>query len=83
MKVMMSSNVLYFPGRAVDIVSHHHIHGHWSSNGEVTQGGRIPPPPLPAILDSKKRGLLRVKVMVYQMSFFKCSDLKFKENIKF
>ena len=37
----MLSNVLYFPGRAVDIVSHHHIHGHWSSNGEVTQGGGI------------------------------------------
>ena len=36
-----------------------------------------------AILDSKKPGLLRVKVMVYQMSFFKCSDLKFKENICF
>ena len=43
----------------------------------------------PAVLDSKKPGLLRVKVMVYQMSwqkcmsFVKCSDLKVKEVICF
>ena len=44
---MMSSNVLYFPGRAIDMVSHHQFHGHWSSNREVTQGDGISPPPLP------------------------------------
>ena len=35
------------------------FHGHWSSNKEITQGGRIPPSP--AVLDSKKPGWFRVK----------------------
>ena len=56
---MMSSNVLLFPGRAFDITK---FHGHWSSNKEITQGGgggRNPP----AVLDFKKPGLFRVKVL--------------------
>ena len=42
--VKMSSNVLLFPGRVFDVVWHHQIS--WSSNKEITQGGRIPPPRL-------------------------------------
>ena len=35
--------------------------GHWSSNKEITQGGGRRNPP--AVLDSKKPGLFRVKVL--------------------
>ena len=76
----MSSNVLHFPGRAVDIVSHHQISWSLVLKWRSYTWGRIRPL---AVLDSKKRGLLRVKVIVYQMSLFKCSDLKVREVICF
>ena len=58
------------------------------------EGVQIPAPQKiliihPAVLDSKKPGLLRVKVIIYQMpwqkcmSFVKCSDFKVKEVICF
>ena len=59
---MTSSNVLLFPGRTFDIVGTTKFYGHWPSYREVTRGGgggeRNPPPALP---DSEKSGLFRVK----------------------
>ena len=38
------------------------FHGQWPSNREITDGGRNPPsPPPPALPNSEKPGLFRVK----------------------
>ena len=40
------------------------FHGHWSSNKEITQEGAESAPPPPAVAESKKPGLFRVKTTI-------------------
>ena len=66
---MMSSNVLLFSGRAFDVVSHHKIFmviglQRW----KLHRGAGAESAPRPAVLDSKKPGLFRVKIGIKVLS---------------
>ena len=59
---MMSSNVLLFSGRVFDVVSHHQILRSLAlKKGSYTRGGGRNPPSPPAVPDSEKPALFRVK----------------------
>ena len=55
----------------VELLTWYHItkfYGNWSSNMEITQGGGGGIRPHPAVLDSKKPGLFRVKIGIKVLS---------------